>query len=61
MRACVRVFPLPAAHGLGTAALARDEPAALPFCALAYGLMGIVSTLLVGIPPVNALLVAIAG
>jgi putative effector of murein hydrolase len=28
-------------HGLGTAALAAKEPAALPFCALAYGLIGI--------------------
>lgn len=49
------------AHGLGTAALARDEPEALPFCALAYGLMGIVSTLLVSAKPIADLLIAIAG
>ena len=49
------------AHGLGTAALARDEPEALPFCALAYGLMGIVSTVLVSIKPIASALITIAG
>ncbi|EIE23379.1 hypothetical protein COCSUDRAFT_15440, partial [Coccomyxa subellipsoidea C-169] len=47
------------AHGLGTAALARNEPEALPFCALAYALIGIISTVLVALPPVARALLAI--
>ena len=31
-------------HGLGVAALAATEPAALPFCALSYGLTGIAAS-----------------
>ena len=34
-----------AAHGLGMAALAATEPEALPFCALAYVLIGIAASL----------------
>ncbi|KAK9821310.1 hypothetical protein WJX81_008067 [Elliptochloris bilobata] len=47
------------AHGLGTAALARSEPEALPFCALAYALTGVISTALVAVPPVASALLAI--
>jgi hypothetical protein len=36
-----------------------SEPEALPFCALAYALIGIISTLLVSLPPVAAALMAI--
>lgn len=50
-----------AAHGLGTAALAAKEPNALPFCALSYALIGIISTLLVCVPVVREALIAIAG
>mmetsp|Transcript_69755 Transcript_69755/g.220870 ORF Transcript_69755/g.220870 Transcript_69755/m.220870 type:complete len:102 (+) Transcript_69755:89-394(+) len=49
------------AHGLGTAALAATEPEALPFCALAYALIGIISSVLVAIPPVRLALLAICG
>ncbi|KAK9823111.1 hypothetical protein WJX72_000351 [[Myrmecia] bisecta] len=49
------------AHGLGTAALARSEPEALPFCALAYAFIGIISTLLIALPPVRAGLLALTG
>lgn len=48
-----------AAHGLGTAAIASEEPEALPFCALAYALIGVISTVLVSIPAVRGSLVAI--
>jgi len=48
-------------HGLGTAALAAKEPAALPFCALAYGLIGIAGTVWTSLPPVNAFLRMLAG
>ncbi|KAK9807442.1 hypothetical protein WJX73_007719 [Symbiochloris irregularis] len=48
-----------AAHGLGTAAIASDEPEALPFCALAYALIGIISTVLVSIPAVRGSIFAI--
>eukprot|EP00897_Mesotaenium_endlicherianum_P002766 jgi/Mesen1/2517/ME000016S01863 len=48
-------------HGLGTAALAAKEPEALPFCALAYGLTGIISSLLCTLPVVRQTLIAIAG
>lgn len=50
-----------AAHGLGTAAMAATEPEALPFCALAYALIGIISTLLIAAPGATNLLMAIAG
>ncbi|DBA89179.1 hypothetical protein WJX77_010210 [Trebouxia sp. C0004] len=50
-----------AAHGLGTAAMAATEPEALPFCALAYALIGIISTLLIATPGTTMLLMAIAG
>jgi putative effector of murein hydrolase len=48
-----------AAHGLGTAALARSEPDALPFCALGYALIGVAATLLASLPPVTAALMAL--
>ncbi|KAL4419303.1 hypothetical protein ABPG77_001635 [Micractinium sp. CCAP 211/92] len=50
-----------AAHGLGTAALAAKEPEALPYCALAYAACGVLASLLVALPPLRALLLAIAG
>ena len=49
------------AHGLGTAALVGSEPAALPYCALAYALSGIISSVLVAIPFIQKALVAIIG
>ncbi|KAG0559925.1 hypothetical protein KC19_10G139600 [Ceratodon purpureus] len=49
------------AHGLGTAALARNEPEALPYCAIAYALTGIISTVLCTLPPVRTSLIMIAG
>lgn len=49
------------AHGLGTAALARNEPEALPYCAIAYALTGIVSTVLCALPPVRNSLLMVAG
>ncbi|KAK3259572.1 hypothetical protein CYMTET_31436, partial [Cymbomonas tetramitiformis] len=48
-------------HGLGTAALVTAEPAALPFCALAYSLTGIISSCIVSIPMIQMLLKSIAG
>lgn len=36
-----------------------SEPEALPFCALAYALIGIISTVLVALPPVARALLAI--
>lgn len=50
-----------AAHGLGTAALAAKEPEALPYCALAYAACGVLASLLAALPPLRALLLAIAG
>ena len=38
---------------------ARSEPEALPFCALAYALSGIIATALVAMPPVASALLAI--
>ena len=58
---CSVAHPAGSAHGLGTAALAAKEPEALPFCALAYALIGIESTVLVSIPAVQAALLAITG
>jgi len=49
------------AHGLGTAALAAKEPEALPYCALAYAVVGIISTLLVQVPWVRLALLSITG
>ena len=48
-----------AAHGLGTAALARSEPDALPFCALGYALIGVAASVLASLPPVAAALLAV--
>lgn len=45
-----------AAHGLGTAALATTEPEALPFCALAYGLIGIAASCWVASPAKDLLI-----
>ena len=39
--------------------MAAREPEALPFCALAYALIGVISTLLVSAPPVARALLAI--
>ena len=39
-------------HGLGTAALSSKEPEALPYCVVAYALIGIYSTLVCSIPAV---------
>jgi putative effector of murein hydrolase/putative effector of murein hydrolase LrgA (UPF0299 family) len=49
------------AHGLGTASLAADEPAALAFSAVAMALVGAVTAALVALPPVRAALRATAG
>jgi putative effector of murein hydrolase len=49
------------AHGLGTAALAGSEPEALPYCALAYALSGIISSVLVAVPFIQAALIGIIG
>lgn len=48
-------------HGLGTAALAAKEPEALPYCALAYAVIGILATVFASLPPVRAALIAICG
>ena len=48
-------------HGFGTAALAATEPAALPFCALSYGLTGIAASLWAAVPAVQMMLKGIAG
>jgi hypothetical protein len=37
------------------------EPEALPFCALAYALIGVISTVLASIPLVSSTIIAIAG
>eukprot|EP00850_Spirogloea_muscicola_P013520 SM000092S24488 [mRNA] locus=s92:212628:215262:+ [translate_table: standard] len=49
------------AHGLGTASMAAKEPEALPFCAIAYALTGISSSVLCTLPIVQQSLVALAG
>ena len=49
------------AHGLGTAALAAGEPESLPFCALAYGLIGVAANAWCAVPAVRGLLRSIAG
>ena len=48
-------------HGFGTAALAATEPAALPFCALSYGLTGIAASLWAAVPAVQSMLRGLAG
>jgi len=48
-------------HGFGTAALAATEPAALPFCALSYGLTGIAASLWAAVPQVQTAVKSIAG
>ncbi|KAG1354225.1 plastidal glycolate/glycerate translocator 1, chloroplastic [Cocos nucifera] len=47
------------AHGLGTAALSAKEPEALPFCAIAYALTGILGSLLCSVPVVRQSLLLI--
>jgi len=49
------------AHGLGTAALAASEPEALPFCALAYGLIGIAASSWAAVPAVQVVVAKLAG
>ncbi|KAK3157262.1 hypothetical protein QOZ80_2AG0118470 [Eleusine coracana subsp. coracana] len=49
------------AHGFGTAALSANEPEALPFCAIAYGLTGILGSLICSVPAVRQSLILIAG
>jgi putative effector of murein hydrolase len=49
------------AHGLGTSALAANEPQALPFAAVTIAIMGTVSNLLLFIPAVRDALLAIIG
>ena len=48
-------------HGFGTAALAATEPAALPFCALSYGLTDIAASLWAAVPAVQSMLRGLAG
>lgn len=47
--------------GFGTAALTSKEPEALPFCALSYSMVGILSTILASIPQVREMIIAICG
>ncbi len=47
--------------GFGTAALTSKEPEALPFCALAYSMVGILSSVLASIPMVREAIIAITG
>jgi hypothetical protein len=49
------------AGGLGTASLTSREPEALPFCALSYSMIGILSTVFAAIPQVRGALLAIVG
>ena len=46
-------------HAASNCGLLCREPEALPFCALAYALIGIISTVLVSIPMVQAALLAV--
>ena len=48
-------------HGIGTAALVAEEPDTLPFCGLAYALVGVTSTLLMSIPLLQAGIKVITG
>ncbi|GFH23886.1 uncharacterized protein HaLaN_21578 [Haematococcus lacustris] len=47
------------AGGLGTASLTSKEPEALPFCALSYSMVGIISTFLATVPAVRQVLIGI--
>lgn len=47
--------------GFGTAAITSKEPEAMPFCALAYSMVGIFSTILASTPQFRALLFSITG
>ncbi|KAF5828144.1 LrgB-like family-domain-containing protein [Dunaliella salina] len=47
------------AGGLGTASLTSKEPEALPFCALSYSMVGVISTFLATIPAVRSALITI--
>lgn len=47
--------------GLGTASLTSKEPEALPFCALAYSMVGIMSTVIVTVPAVRVAILSIIG
>jgi len=49
------------AGGLGTASLTSKEPEALPFCALSYSMVGILSTFLAATPFVRNMLISIVG
>lgn len=49
------------AHGLGTAALAREEPEALPVAALVFALMGVFASLFVAVPPIKWFILRLAG
>lgn len=49
-----------AAHGLGTAALARDEPDAFPFAALSMALTGSVAVAAVSVPAISNVLIQLA-
>lgn len=49
------------AGGLGTSSLTSKEPEALPFCALSYSLVGILSTFLAATPMVRNALLGIVG
>lgn len=49
------------AGGLGTASLTSKEPEALPFCALSYSMVGILSTFLATTPFVRNALIGIVG
>ena len=50
-----------ASHGLGTAALVSKERDALPYCAIAYGLTGILAATLASMPPIQGALAVVAG
>lgn len=47
------------AHGLGTAAMG-EEPESLPFSALAMTMVGVLSSILVSVPPLRAALIRLA-
>jgi hypothetical protein len=51
----------PPAGGLGTASLTSKEPEALPFCALSYSMIGIISTVLAQLPFIRESLISIIG
>ena len=49
------------AHGLGTAAMAANEPEALPFAALSYALCGVSASIIACIPIFRNIILAITG